>query len=321
MKVAYLFSSYPSCNLTDLESFKRCETQDDHTVAIRMLELLFEPIQFIGIGQSEFNTNETGNDQISQLMRAVANGTADSLIAKQHLTESPAKLFSFTMPFFTTHFAIAMNRDMVEFRAVDESNYILSPFRAELWAIFGILTLICFIFTHMIANLNLKLILLNFSVFHAVLCASYSGLMKADFVDMTVPRVPYKSLESLASGLNEKKIYLFTGNSHKVVMSKMESSNKSNWQSLGKALLKRPLVDINETMQLKCDKVAKKTEKYFLMLDTFHNLRSVCKHKLKYCTTSNNFLFMFFFVLRYFYVQLNYFAIGPARLKKKLKLF
>ena len=71
MRVAYYFSDYPHCNLTDLKSFKRCSKDDDHVVATLMFELMFEAIQFIGMRKSNNSRNENEDEvQLSFIMKA-----------------------------------------------------------------------------------------------------------------------------------------------------------------------------------------------------------------------------------------------------------
>lgn len=285
MRIAYYSSDYSTCSLTDLQSFKYCQEDDDHSLAIRMFELMFEPIKFIGFRKPKENTNETDEDEYVGLTKAMTNGTVDGFITKRYLTVSRTNATTFATPFYEGHYVIAMNRDMVEFGSVDESDYIVTPFSKGLWMIFGILLFICFLFKSKTTKFfSVKIVSLTICILQAVLCAAYNASMKVDFVKMTVPKTPYKSLEELAEGLNNNKIDLLTGNSHKMIINQFEDSNKSNWQQLKNALKLRPIVGVGIQMESKCNKIINEyfeSETHFVMLDTDNNLRNLCKQTLK----------------------------------------
>ena len=93
------------------------------------------------------------------------------------------------------------------------------------------------------------------SFLYAFLVVGYNAALKADFVEMTVPKVPYKSLEALADGLNAKKLRLIVGNSLKYVRNEMENSERSDWQMLRDAVWKRPIVLGGSTTENRCEKL------------------------------------------------------------------
>src|SRR5262249_32772927 len=155
------------------------------------------------------------------------------------------------------------------------------PFNAGLWALFVALTLAIILFDNCVSRLaRLRLIMLNITLLHALLSAGYGALLRADFVHMTVPYNPYKSLEALAEGLNQKKVQLMVGNAHTMIENQLRNSKRSGWQMLNVALQNQPIYGSNSLKtELKCEKLGINQNR-FAMLDINNRFRMTCKKQL-----------------------------------------
>lgn len=280
MRVGFYSSEYTHCkNLTDLAAFQRCATQDDKSVAIRMFELMFEQIEFIALNKSDQIGNETAEELLTKSIKQIFRGLIDTLITKQYMTEDRFKTLSFATPFSESRYSIGINRKTVEFGTVDESGYFMRPFSIGLWTIFGSLTTISFLFSHHFQYIGLRLIMLIICFSHALFSAGYDTLLKADFIQMAVPYNLYNSLEALATGINQKKIQLMTGNANKMIAIELKNSQRSGWRLLNSALQNHPIIDGSKKMEYKCQKLTK--ENRFALLDTDNNFHNLCKSQLK----------------------------------------
>lgn len=244
-----------------------------------MFELMFEPIEFVGLRRDKSGNETDENILLTKLMKAILNGTVDTALAKYFFAENRLKLFSYAMPYSASPLAIAYRRDSVEYGAVDESDYFLRPLNWKLWTAFGIITSISYLINHeTVKFISLKFIMQLFCFLHAFLSTGYSASMRADFVAMTVPRIPYKSLEALAEGIYENEIRLLTGNSHKIIMNQLENSKRSGWQMLSRALQNRPIIDTHLNMEYKCKRLV--NEEGLIILDSGGNYYHICKKQL-----------------------------------------
>lgn len=141
MRVAYSFDDYPDCNLTDLNSLIKCSGGDD--TLTHFCQLMFEPIEFIGFSSDQVVGNRSLAGILNTNFQAVADGLVDTAIDEAYITEERLKYISFSMPFEENHFAIAMNREIVQYDNTYDNDYFISAFQPPIWVMFLILSIVC----------------------------------------------------------------------------------------------------------------------------------------------------------------------------------
>lgn len=118
MRVAYYFDDYPGCHLTDLNSLLNCFSfgKGSDVIFAHLCQLMFEPIELFGLSRQRLDDpKKSGDNVLPPTLKAVADGIADTTMHLQSITEDRLKYLSFSMPFYETHLAIAMNRDLAQF--------------------------------------------------------------------------------------------------------------------------------------------------------------------------------------------------------------
>ena len=286
MRVAYYFDEFPFCNLTDLQSFMKCSanaTLKDPAIKIfiRFCQLMLDPIQFIGFSREQPSENKTVYKVFHPKLIAIVNGLADTTLYRSDINEDRFEYLSFAVPFSVDHFAIAVNRELVQLHDTYDSHYYVYPFNLWIWVIFIILSYICNLFDARFctfATLKFRLLALAI-VLHSFLSQCYNSALRADFARSVVHHVPYRSIDDLTQAILENQIQLMTGDSKNLIARVLETSQKDNWKRLKEALKLRPFANFGNSTAENCKEVAK--NRSIVMIDKDYNFQVSCSSEQK----------------------------------------